>query len=303
MTSLAIVGFGNHVIKNILPTLKKFSDVKVDCIYVRSVAKYEATANQYDMTLADISELKNCKADWVYIATPIATHFELVKQALELGKNVICEKPMTDSSSNTAALLQLAKDKGLKLYEVCMYIHHRQFKFIQELIQSDIQKLRSVHAKFSIPHLDPSDIRYKKEMAGGALLDVGYYPISIILNLFGTPKSKTMHTYSATGYEVDLYGTCLFQYENFYCVAEWGIGDVYRNDLTVFSEQKTIKLDRVFSKPSSLSTSADVIDNNSESTIEIESDDQFFNFFKKVFSGIDFEQNSHEIAACLEDIR
>jgi predicted dehydrogenase len=285
MTSLAIVGFGNHVIKNILPTLKKFSDVKVDCVYVRSVAKYEATARQYDMTLADISELKNCKADWVYIATPIATHFELVKQALELGKNVICEKPMTDSASNTAVLLQLAKDKGCKLYEVCMYIHHKQFEFIQELLKSDIQNLRSVHAKFSIPHLDPSDIRYKKEMAGGALLDVGYYPISIILNLFGTPKSKTMHTYSATGYEVDLYGTCLFQYENFYCVAEWGIGQQYKNELSLDFSENNFVFERAFSKPSNLKTKYHTISAANMSTSELDEDDQFFNLFKAIFNG------------------
>lgn len=295
MTTLAIVGFGNHVIKNILPTLKKFSDVKVDCVYVRNIAKYEATANQYDMTLANISELKKCKADWVYIATPIATHFELVKQALELGKNVICEKPMTDSSSNTAALLQLAKDKGLKLYEVCMYIHHRQFKFIQELIQSDIQNLRSVHAKFSIPHLDPSDIRYKKEMAGGALLDVGYYPISIILNLFGTPKSKIMHTYSAAGYEVDLYGTCIFQYESFYCVAEWGIGQQYKNELSLEFSENNFVFERAFSKPSNLKTKYHNISASNITTMELDEDDQFFNLFKTIFNGGLKEQNAFDV--------
>jgi len=297
MVKLAIIGFGGHVVKNILPALKQLDDVEIEAIYVRDVSKYKELAAQWKVNLASVNTLHRSKANWHYIATPISTHYELAKSALRKGKNVICEKLATPSLDEVGELKEMALNGGLKIFEVCMYRHHKQYEYIQNLIKTKGADVRSAVAKFTIPHLERGNIRYRKDAGGGALFDVGFYPISIIRYLFGDPINVKSIIKSEFGYDVDLSGAALFEYPNHYCVAEWAIGAVYSNELTLNIGGVRYYFDRVFSKPSTLKTEVILTSNDAVETIEIGADDHFKNMFMDYLALRESNLSDYDICA------
>lgn len=285
MIEVAVIGFGNHVVKNILPAISRLEDVCVESVYVRDPSKYFDKALNHGLTVRHINESVGEGVEWIYISTPISTHYDLAKKYLELGKNVICEKPLTDSLEKTKELLKLSESKGVCLYEVCMFQYHKQYEHLRGFISNNIDSLKTLSAKFTIPHLAKDDIRYVKRLGGGALLDVGYYPISLLVLLFGKPNNVKATKLSEDGCEVDLIGSAIFEYDNFYCIAEWGIGLPYSNEVTAITESKVVKYDRAFSKPETYRTKAQIREGFESSEIDIGDDDQFVNMFKAILLG------------------
>ena len=280
MEKIAIIGFGNHVIKNILPALLNISEVSIEAIYVRDPDKYVVQSEKYGIAVKSTYAIDETKASWIYICTPISSHYKYARQALALRKNVICEKPVSENSKQTQELYQLAKSSGLHFVEMCMYKYHSQYKYLEKLVAEIYDDIKSVRTQFKIPHLSENDIRYQRSLGGGALLDVGYYPISIIVNLFGIPNGLSKVIKTEPTYTVDLFGSALMDYDNFYCTANWAIGAPYSNDLVIETTDTRYIFERAFSKPPHLET---VLTKNKEGVIErivIEGDDHFGNFFK-----------------------
>jgi predicted dehydrogenase len=304
MTVIAIIGFGNHVKKNILPALTRLEDVFVESIYVRDTSIYAQSAIEHCVALKSTDENIGKLVDWVYIATPISTHFELCKKYLKLGKNIICEKPLTGDSEKTQELLSLAESLSLELHEVCIYKNHKQYHHMINRVVEKKSLIRSACVKFQIPHLDPEDIRYSMAKGGGALMDLGYYPLSLILALFGEPRNISSRCFSSPGYEVDLAGTATFEYDQFYCTAEWGIGMPYENCATLVFQDSRETYNRIFAKPPSFNTLVSRDKGVGPVDVDIGADDQICNMFCGIFSGDDKHDTGAilEIARCLDSI-
>lgn len=291
MPKIAIIGFGAHIRKNILPAISRMQDTEVEAIYTRKPEKHHPT-NQSTITIKTLEEIPGNEVEWVYIATPISTHFDLTKKYLNLGKNVICEKPITETTENTKALFDLARKKGLQLHEVQMYKFHKQYTHLKHTIEENRSNIKTFRAKFTIPHLNQDDIRYKKELGGGALMDVGFYPISIIISLFGLPDDIKPIKFSEDKYDVDLFGAALLDYNHFYCIAEWGIGLAYTNEVSFTINDKHIIYERIFSKPHELSTSATIIKDGNAQKITIGPDDHFVNMLNYYLTQPQSEQSN-----------
>ena len=124
--------------------------------------------------------LEDEELDAVYIALPNALHGEWARAALEAGKHVLCEKPLTPTSAEAEELFNLATSRGLILAEAFMYRHHPKTLRVREMIrEGTIGELQTIRCSFSFRVADPkSDIRYSSELAGGALRDVGCYCVS-----------------------------------------------------------------------------------------------------------------------------
>lgn len=282
---LVIVGYGEHVQRNVLPAISRVGGIAIKFVVVRDPSKY-SSVSEYSFSADYESVLQDSDVTAVYIATPISTHYEYAKKAIEAGKHVLCEKSMTDNEASTKSLIALSNSFGVKLQEVVMYQYHDQFSWLRaELESTKLSDLRKVHARFQIPRLSEDNIRYTKALGGGALLDVGFYPISVIASLFGRPLKVNSFTSQDKGYEVDLSGASLFDYESFYCLAEWGIGRLYRNEVLLEFENYEILIERAFSKPHTLDTVITRIGSNGEvKKIVIPADDQFGRLFADFFS-------------------
>lgn len=126
----------------------------------------------YDAILADP------EIDAVYIPLPNALHTEWSIKAAEAGKHVLCEKPIGLNAGDIDRLIAARDASGKLIAEAWMPAHHPQWTRAREVLQSGaIGALKTVVGSFSFGGLDASNIRLSPEMGGGALYDIGVYPI------------------------------------------------------------------------------------------------------------------------------
>jgi D-xylose 1-dehydrogenase (NADP+, D-xylono-1,5-lactone-forming) len=157
---------------------------KVDLVAVasRDQARADAYAGQweieraygtYDAMLADPG------IEAVYISLPNDMHVEWSIKALEAGKHVLCEKPLSRDAADAERAFDTAERVDRLLSEAFMYRHNPQTKRAKQLVgEGAIGELRLVRAAFSYGLYDEANIRLHPELQGGALMDVGCYTVS-----------------------------------------------------------------------------------------------------------------------------
>jgi predicted dehydrogenase len=139
--------------------------------------------DSYEALLADPD------VDAVYISLPNSLHLEWTGRALEAGKHVLCEKPLSRRAADVTAAFDLAERHGRLLMEAFMYRHHPQTARLVALVRAGtIGRLRVIRASFSFNIRDPADVRLRRGMDGGSLMDVGCYCVSAARLLAGEPE-------------------------------------------------------------------------------------------------------------------
>lgn len=133
------------------------------------------------------------QAELVYIASPHSHHYQHAKLCLEHGKHVLLEKAFTVNVMQAEELVRIAREKGLLLAEAFWPRYMPSRKMLEELIsQGTIGEVKSVMADFGAPLSHVERMR-KPELAGGALMDLGVYPINFALQIFPRPV-KEIHS-------------------------------------------------------------------------------------------------------------
>jgi D-xylose 1-dehydrogenase (NADP+, D-xylono-1,5-lactone-forming) len=167
---------------------------KVDLVAVasRELARAEDYAREWQIERAFSSYeelLADPSIDAVYISLPNTLHCEWSIRALEAGKHVLCEKPLSRHPDEVAAAFEAAERNGRLLMEAFMYRHHPQTARLVELVHGGaIGELRLVRSAFSYALFDEANIRLRTELEGGALMDVGCYNVSGSRLLAGEPE-------------------------------------------------------------------------------------------------------------------
>jgi predicted dehydrogenase len=124
----------------------------------------------------------------VYIATPIGTHAVLAARALHAGKHVLVEKAFTTTAAEARELAELAHGQRRFLMEAMWMRFNPAFqRMLDEVEDGAIGELRSVQASFGFP-APPEWSHWVPELGGGALLDMGVYPLTLAHLLFGVPR-------------------------------------------------------------------------------------------------------------------
>jgi predicted dehydrogenase len=128
--------------------------------------------------------------DIVYIATPHNLHYENSLLCLQAGKAVLCEKPFTINAQQAEEVIEVAKDRKLFLMEAMWTRFTPIMQRLRELLAEGIVgEVRMLQADFGFrADIDPNSRLFNLELAGGALLDVGIYPISLSSMIFGAPS-------------------------------------------------------------------------------------------------------------------
>lgn len=125
--------------------------------------------------------------DVVYIGTPIATHADLARRALLAGKHVLVEKAFATTAAEARSLAALAAERGRFLMEAMWMRFNPAFcRMLDEVAAGAIGEVRTVQAGFGIP-FPPSWNIWRPELGGGALLDMGVYPLSLAHLVLGAP--------------------------------------------------------------------------------------------------------------------
>ncbi|MBG6083830.1 Gfo/Idh/MocA family protein [Zhihengliuella flava] len=162
----------------------------------RSRASAEAFAAEFSIPHAHGSYAElvaSDDVDIVYIGTPHPMHYANAVLALEHGKHVLVEKPLTLNAAEAAALRDLARSQGLLLMEAMWTRYLPHMERIRHLLHAggigEVRALMADHTQ-SIS-TDPSHRLNALELGGGSLLDLGIYPISLAWDLLGQPTAVT----------------------------------------------------------------------------------------------------------------
>jgi D-xylose 1-dehydrogenase (NADP+, D-xylono-1,5-lactone-forming) len=167
---------------------------RVDVIAVasRDAARAEAYARERGIERAYGSYdelLAAADVEAVYISLPNSLHVEWSIRALEAGKHVLCEKPLSRRAADVERAFAVAEESGRLLMEAFMYRHNPQTAKLVELVGAGaIGRLRLVRASFSFPLADASNVRLNPSLDGGGLMDVGCYCVSGSRLLGGEPE-------------------------------------------------------------------------------------------------------------------
>jgi len=158
----------------------------------RAVAGYQALIEDPDI-------------DALYIPLPNSLHAEWTIRALEAGKPVLCEKPLCGTLPDTERVLESARQTGTLLWEAFAFPFHAQLAQLRKLIADGaIGDLMEIKSNFHFSVTRPDNIRLSRELEGGALLDVGCYPVRLAAELFGTAHESAWATASRGGQGVDV---------------------------------------------------------------------------------------------------
>lgn len=198
--------------------LKLLGDAELVAVASRSMEKARAFGAEYGVKRAygSYEELvRDPEVDIVYIATPHPMHFENAMLCLEAGKAVLCEKPFTMNAREAEALIAFAREKGLFLMEAMWTRYLPAIVKVREWLSKGlIGEVRFLKADFGYRCAwDPEGRLLNPVLGGGALLDVGIYPVSFASMVFGAqPRSvKSLAHIGETG--VDEQFAALFEYE------------------------------------------------------------------------------------------
>jgi xylose dehydrogenase (NAD/NADP) len=168
-------------------------DVDVVAVGSRELARAEDFARRHGIPRAYGSYaelLADPDVEAVYIPLPNTMHCEWSIRAVEAGKHVLCEKPMSRHTADVERAFDAAERAGRLLSEAFMYRHHPQTARLVELVRGGaIGELRLVRSVFSYGLFDEQNIRLRTDFEGGALMDVGCYCVSGSRLLAGEPES------------------------------------------------------------------------------------------------------------------
>jgi xylose dehydrogenase (NAD/NADP) len=154
--------------------------VEVVAVASRDGERARAYASEHGIPRAHDSYedlLADPEVDAVYISLPNSMHVDWSIRALEAGKHVLCEKPLTRHPEDAERAFDAAERAGKVLMEAFMWRHTPQAAELRAVLPR-IGELRVIRAQFSFGRLQPGNVRLSRELEGGALMDVGCYCIS-----------------------------------------------------------------------------------------------------------------------------
>lgn len=160
----------------------------------------------YEALLADP------EVDAVYVSLPNSMHVEWSIAALQAGKHVLCEKPMSRRPDQVEAAFDAADAAGRVLSEAFMWRHHPQARALASLVsEGAVGPVALVRAVFSFPLSDPSDVRVLRGLDGGGLMDVGCYCVSAARLVAGEPaRAFGVQALGGDGVDLRFAGTLEF---------------------------------------------------------------------------------------------
>jgi predicted dehydrogenase len=214
----AVLGCG-HIANTFMAGIANVSEAKVVACAARDSLRAQEFAKTHNIAehFGDYeSMLYERSVHAVYIATTHNFHFEHIMLCLKHGKHVLCEKPLTLNAAQAAQAYALAEQHNLLLVEAVWTRFLPAIQALQnELSKNTIGNIQGIQANFSLNRELPDSHRLNNpDLAGGALLDLGIYPITIADIVFGTAPLNITSQWSCTSTGVDKNSFYTLEYNN-----------------------------------------------------------------------------------------
>jgi predicted dehydrogenase len=187
---IGILGAAGIAPRSVMAPAARRNDTSIVAVAARSQDRADSYARQHGIAkaYADYRALLNDPdIDLVYVALPPSEHARWSIAALEAGKDVLCEKPIAFDRSEAQDMADVAHRTGRRLIEAFHDRYHPLGVYLSELRHdSRLGEILTVEASFNAPNpFNPQSIRHAPELGGGALMDLGCYPVHWVRTIVG----------------------------------------------------------------------------------------------------------------------
>lgn len=295
--NIGVIGCANIAERYILPTILEMQEMyRLAGAASRSSDKAAEFAGKFNTTpYSDYQALIGSgNLDAVYIPLPNQLHYEWIKKSLDHGLHVLVEKSLACREKEVIELNQLALEKGLVLMENFQFRFHSQLQYIQNLLgRNVIGELRSVRSSFGFPPFpDADNIRYSRELGGGALLDAGTYPVKISQLFLGQDiRVAGANLYVDKEKGVDIWGSAYIKQNNGPLASQiaFGFDNQYQCSLELWGAKGKIYTNRIFTAAPGFEPLVEIETAAGRETVALSRDHHFRNmlshFYRLIASG------------------
>jgi predicted dehydrogenase len=226
---------------------RQSSDVEIVAVASRDRSRAESYAREHGIPRAHGSYealLADPKVEVVYISLPNSMHAEWSVRALEEGKHVLCEKPLSRRTEDVQLAFDTAERRERLLMEAFMFRHNPQTLRLLELVRNGaVGRVRVVRAAFSFAAREPANIRLRSALDGGALMDVGCYCISSARLIAGEPRRVSAeHEIGGDGVDV-VFAATMRCPDDVVAQFDAGLALATRDELEIVGEDGSLFLD------------------------------------------------------------
>jgi predicted dehydrogenase len=184
---IGVLGAAAIVPQALTNPARSVPEASIVAIAARDPARAEGFARKHHIPRVHLTYndlLHDPDIDAIYNPLPNSLHAEWTIRALQAGKHVLCEKPFASNGREAEEMAKVAGETGLVLSEAFAYRYHPLTARIKEIIANGgLGKIQHIDAQFCFLLPAPNNIRFNFELAGGALMDCGCYPVSLIRHL------------------------------------------------------------------------------------------------------------------------
>lgn len=240
--------------KRVIPAMKKCEFAEITAISSRTVEKAEAAAKEFGIPKFHGSYealLGDPEIDVIYNPLPNHLHAEWTVRAASEGKHVLCEKPLGVNTAEARRMLEARDEYGVKIGEAFMVRTHPQWLRTRDLVQGGkLGKIRSASGYFSYYNVDPGDPRNVLEQGGGALLDIGCYPVKTTRMVFGEEPTRVWACIERDpSFKTDRLTSAILEYPSAHCVFTVSTQAVYWQAMEFFGSEARLQVEVPFNPP------------------------------------------------------
>ena len=279
---IGVLGCASIAKRSMIPAFIDSGKFSLVAVASRDLSKAQVFAKEFNCEAVEGYQeiLKRSDIQAVYVPLPTGLHHEWIVSALNHGKHVLAEKSLAHSLAGVEDIVSIARKNKLVVFENFMFLFHRQLEMVRQQVAAQrIGDIRLLRSSFGFSSLGPDDIRFKAELGGGSLLDVGTYTIKAAQFFLGQDlavSSSDLKHCPTKG--VDVGGAAMLTNSRGQ-VAQLGFGfeHFYQCALELWGSKGRIVMERIFTAHPNITPKIRIEDGNGVQEILAESDNHFIN--------------------------
>jgi predicted dehydrogenase len=254
-----ILSTASLVRRRVMPALRQCACTEIAAIASRTLEKAQAFATEWHIPKAYGSYqelLADPEIEVIYNPLPNHMHVPWSIEATRKGKHVLCEKPLSLTVAEARRLLEARDEGNVKIAEAFMVRTHPQWLRTEQLVRSGrIGRLHSAFGYFSYFNVDPANTRNILEFGGGALYDIGCYPIKTTRFVFGEEPVRVVGCIERDpSFKTDRLTSAILEYPSGQVIFTCSTQTVYYQRMQFFGTEGRIDVEIPFNAPTDCPT-------------------------------------------------
>lgn len=288
---IGVLGCADIAMRLLVPNMLASEKYDVIAFASRTIERAKVFSQEFGGRAIEGYEnlLKLDSIEAIYIPLPTGLHFKWIVKSLQAGKHVFCEKSLTENTDETEYIIKLAKERQLVVMENFMFPLHSQIGYVKSKLEEGIiGDLKLMRSAFGFPPFNiDSNIRYKKDLGGGALLDAGAYTLMAAQLFLGNQLNILSAFLDNEGQEVDFQGSIhLVNKKGVSAQLAFGFDNFYQNNIELWGSKGKLIIDRAFTAGPGFSPKIIVEKQGRMDSIELPEDNHFVKILNKFYNAV-----------------